>query len=236
MAAFGPRKAQRLARADGSRKGGLDERAAPVVRLLNGQSRFCTTSSCSGRLVLVQGRAADADSFEIQKKGCIWLLVTHEPCSRSEVMTALEKATGDVVLKFEPFVLHVLCQELQDAQLLAVRSTHCLEVPLSHRGKLMVSEEYIEFLIHVANQKMEENIRRIDRFFKCLELALKNSVSANNSLEKPEKHCPVYLHRRKRKTIQQQGVHPPPRGPPSEELEPEDDVENSLDIFAEIMI
>ncbi|KAM9379111.1 tRNA wybutosine-synthesizing protein 3 homolog [Phaethornis superciliosus] len=259
MAAFGPRKAQRLARADGSRKGGLDERAAPVVRLLNGQSRFCTTSSCSGRLVLAQGRAADANSFAIQKKDCSWLLVTHEPCSRGEVMTALEKATGDVVLKFEPFVLHVLCQELQDAQLLhsvavnsgfrnsgitvgkggkimvAVRSTHCLEVPLSHRGKLMVSEEYIEFLIHVANQKMEENIRRIDRFFKCLELALKNSVSANNSLEKTEKHCSVYLHRRKRKTIEQQAVHTLPKGP-SEELEPEDDVENSLDIFAEIVI
>lgn len=46
----------------------------------------------------------------------------------------------------------------------AVRSTHCLEVPLSHKGRLMVSEEYIEFLVHVANQKMEENIRRIDRF------------------------------------------------------------------------
>ncbi|NXY15884.1 TYW3 protein, partial [Atrichornis clamosus] len=97
-------------------------------------------------------------------------------------MTALEKATGDVVFKFEPFVLHVLCQELRDAQLLhsvavdsgfrnsgitvgrggkitmAVRSTHCLEVPLSHKGRLMVSEEYIEFLVHVANQKMEENL------------------------------------------------------------------------------
>ncbi|NWV60641.1 TYW3 protein, partial [Malurus elegans] len=97
-------------------------------------------------------------------------------------MTALEKATGDVVFKFEPFVLHVMCQELQDAQLLhsiavdsgfrnsgitvgrggkimmAVRGTHCLEVPLSHKGRLMVSEEYIEFLVHVANQKMEENI------------------------------------------------------------------------------
>lgn len=45
-----------------------------------------------------------------------------------------------------------------------MRSTHCLEVPLSHKGRLMVSEEYIEFLVHVANQKMEENIRRIDRF------------------------------------------------------------------------
>ncbi|NXG08060.1 TYW3 protein, partial [Sakesphorus luctuosus] len=97
-------------------------------------------------------------------------------------MTALEKATGDVVFKFEPFVFHVLCRELQDAQLLhsvavdsgfrnsgitvgrggkitmAVRSTHCLEVPLSHKGRLMVSEEYIDFLVHIANQKMEENI------------------------------------------------------------------------------
>ncbi|KFV76138.1 tRNA wybutosine-synthesizing protein 3, partial [Dryobates pubescens] len=96
-------------------------------------------------------------------------------------LAALEKSTGDVVLKFEPFVLHVLCQELQDAQLLhsvainsgfrnsgitvgrggkvmmAVRSTHCLEVPLTHQGKLLVSEEYIEFLVHIANGKMEEN-------------------------------------------------------------------------------
>ncbi|NXC45276.1 TYW3 protein, partial [Penelope pileata] len=96
-------------------------------------------------------------------------------------MAALEEATGDVVLKFEPFVLHVVCRELRDAQLLhavaiesgfknsgitvgkggrilmAVRSTHCLEVPLSRMGKLMVSREYVEFLVQVANQKMEEN-------------------------------------------------------------------------------
>lgn len=58
MAAFGRWKAQRLARADASRKGALDERAAPVVRLLNARARFCTTSSCAGRLVLAQGGAA----------------------------------------------------------------------------------------------------------------------------------------------------------------------------------
>ncbi|XP_057263142.1 tRNA wybutosine-synthesizing protein 3 homolog isoform X1 [Pezoporus wallicus] len=198
MAAFVQRKAQRLARADASRKGGLDERAAAVVQLLNGRSRFCTTSSCSGRLVLAQGGAADAQSCGIQKTNCAWLLVTHETCAKEDVMTALEKATGDAVLKFEPFVLHVLCQELQDAQLLhsvavnsgfrnsgitvgrggkimmAVRSTHCLEVPLSHKGKLMVSEEYMEFLIDVANRKMEENTRRIDS---CLLLDSTNAWS-----------------------------------------------------------
>ncbi|KAM6327360.1 tRNA wybutosine-synthesizing protein 3 homolog [Podargus strigoides] len=260
MAAFRQRKAQRLARADASRKGALDERAAPVVQLLNGRAQFCTTSSCSGRLVLAQGRAADTSSCEIPKTNCTWLLVTHEMCTTADVVTALGKATGDVVLKFEPFVLHVLCQELQDAQLLhsvavdsgfrnsgitvgrggkimmAVRSTHCLEVPLSHKGKLMVSEEYLEFLIHVANRKMEENTRRIDRFYKHLELALKTAVSASNSPEEEtEKNRSVYVHRRKRKATPEQRVCAPPEDH-SEVLEPEDDTESTLDIFAEIMI
>ncbi|KAM9283370.1 tRNA wybutosine-synthesizing protein 3 homolog isoform 2-T2 [Morus bassanus] len=259
MAAFRQQKAQRLGRADASRKGALDEGAAAVVQLLNGRAPFCTTSSCSGRLVLAQGGAADINSCEIQKKNCTWLMVTHETCTKDDVMTALEKATGDVVLKFEPFVLHVQCQKLQDAQLLsvaiesgfrnsgitvgrggkivmAVRSTHCLEVPLSHKGKLMVSEEYIEFLIRVANRKMEENTRRIDRFYKRLELALKTAISANNSpSEETEKNHSVYIHRRKRKTIQEQDVHASPKDH-SEELEPEDDTESNLDIFSEIVI
>ncbi|XP_035420366.1 tRNA wybutosine-synthesizing protein 3 homolog isoform X2 [Cygnus atratus] len=236
MAAFGRWKAQRLARPDASRKGALDERAAPVVRLLNGRARFCTTSSCAGRLVLAQGGAAeDAERRGAPKKGCAWLLVTHEPCRRDELMTALEKATGDVVFKFEPFVLHVLCRELQDAQLLAVRSTHCLEVPLSHMGKLMVSEEYIEFLIHVANRKMEENTRRIDRFYKCLRLALEADSANNLPSEETEKYHSVYVHRRKRKTIQEQDVHTSPKDH-SEELEPEDDPDSNLGIFAETMM
>ncbi|KAM7106646.1 tRNA wybutosine-synthesizing protein 3 homolog isoform 1-T1 [Ciconia maguari] len=207
-----------------------------------------------------QTERAEINSCEIPKKNCTWLMVTHETCVKDDVMTALEKATGDVVLKFEPFVLHVLCQELQDAQLLhsvavdsgfrnsgitvgrggkimmAVRSTHCLEVPLSHKGKLMVSEEYIEFLIHVANRKMEENTRRIDRFYKRLELALKTAISADNSpSEETEKNRSVYVHRRKRKTIQEQDVHTVPKDH-NEELEPADDTESNLDIFAEIMI
>ncbi|XP_041254272.1 tRNA wybutosine-synthesizing protein 3 homolog isoform X1 [Onychostruthus taczanowskii] len=254
MAAFARRKAQRLAQPDPSRKRALDARAAELVRLLNARERFCTTSSCDGRVIVT-----DTDGTGIQKKNCTWLLVTHDPCAKGDLMTALKKATGDVVFKFEPFVLHVLCRELQDAQLLvkprqhsvaidsgfrnsgitvgrggkitmAVRSTHCLEVPLSHKGRLMVSEEYIEFLVHVANQKMEENIRRIDRFHKGLELALEAAVPAETLFPKgPEKRHSVYVHRRKRRTAQEQAD-------PSRELEPQDDTESSLGLFAEIMI
>lgn len=47
----------------------------------------------------------------------------------------------------------------------AVRSTHTLEVPLSHKGKVLVPEDYITFLVGVANDKMDENLKRIERYF-----------------------------------------------------------------------
>nr|XP_056701649.1 tRNA wybutosine-synthesizing protein 3 homolog [Euleptes europaea] len=203
MADFKRWKEQRLSRADGSRKGSVDEPIAGIVQLLNDQDSFCTTSSCSGRVVVLEppplpAPAEPTTGFEIQKRNCIWLMVTHQICTVEDVLTALQKATDDAIFKFEPFVLHVQCQELQDAQLLhtvaieagfrnsgitvgrkgkimmAVRSTHCLEVPLSQKGKLMVNEEYVDFVVQVANQKMEENRRRIDRFYSCLQFALEN--------------------------------------------------------------
>ena len=37
---------------------------------------------------------------------------------KDDVIVALKEANGGATLKFEPFVLHVLCQQLQDAQIL----------------------------------------------------------------------------------------------------------------------
>ncbi|XP_075413466.1 tRNA wybutosine-synthesizing protein 3 homolog isoform X3 [Tenrec ecaudatus] len=181
---FRKSKAQCLGKADLSRRGSVDEDVKEIVQLLNSRDQFFTTSSCSGRILLID---RGASGFEVQKQNCCWLLVTHKPCVKDDVMVALEKAAGDAILKFEPFILHVQCRQLQDAQLLhsvaidsgfrnsgitvgkrgktmlAVRSTHGLEVPLSHKGQLMVTEEYIDFLLNIANQKMEENKKRIER-------------------------------------------------------------------------
>uniref|UniRef100_A0A8C6YXF8 tRNA wybutosine-synthesizing protein 3 homolog n=2 Tax=Nothoprocta perdicaria TaxID=30464 RepID=A0A8C6YXF8_NOTPE len=119
--------------------------------------------------------------------------------------------------------------------MMAVRSTHCLEVPLSHMGKLLVSEEYIEFLVHIANQKMEENMRRIDRFYNCLQLALKPAPSADSSPpEERGTHLDVYVRRRKRKAVGKHGGCASPADH-NEEMEQEDDPEGSVDIFGEIM-
>ncbi|XP_029805585.1 tRNA wybutosine-synthesizing protein 3 homolog isoform X3 [Suricata suricatta] len=167
-------KAQCQSKADFSRKGSVDEDVVDIVQLLNGREQYFTTSSCAGRIILLDG------------------------------IVALKKANGDAVLKFEPLILHVQCRQLQDAQILhsvaidsgfrnsgitvgkrgkimlAIRSTHGLEVPLSHKGKLMVTEEYIDFLLKIANQKMEENKKRIERFYNCLQHALEKETITNS--------------------------------------------------------
>ncbi|KAM9688601.1 tRNA wybutosine-synthesizing protein 3 homolog isoform 3-T3 [Trichechus inunguis] len=191
-AEFRRSKAQFLGKADLSRKGSVDEDVVELVQLLNTRDQFFTTSSCAGRILLLDG------------------------------IVALKKANGDAILKFEPFILHVQCRQLKDAQLLhsaavasgfrnsgitvgkkgktmmAVRSTHSLEVPLSHNGKLMVTEEYIDFLLNIANQKMEENKKRIERFYNCLQHALERETVTNSHPKIKEKNNSSYTHKKKR--------------------------------------
>ncbi|XP_032158053.1 tRNA wybutosine-synthesizing protein 3 homolog [Mustela erminea] len=214
-------KAQCLSRADLSRKGSVDEDVVELVQLLNGREQYFTTSSCAGRIILLDG---GINGFEVQKQNCCWLLVAHKPCVKDDVMPALRKATGDAILKFEPLILHVQCRQLQDAQILhsvaidsgfrnsgitvgkrgktmlAVRSTHGLEVPLSHKGKLMVTEEYIDFLLQIANQKMEENKKRIERFYNCLQQALEKETITNSYPKKKikDKNNSSYTRKKKR--------------------------------------
>lgn len=48
-------KAQCLSKADLSRKGSVDEEVVDLVRLLNAREEFFTTSSCAGRIVVLDG-------------------------------------------------------------------------------------------------------------------------------------------------------------------------------------
>ncbi|XP_051556983.1 tRNA wybutosine-synthesizing protein 3 homolog [Myxocyprinus asiaticus] len=211
-------KNQCLSKCDLSKKGSVDHDISHIVSFINSHDQYFTTSSCSGRMILIDGVS---DCPDVQKQNCSWLFVTHQKCQNKDVVTGLEKSVGEATFKFEPFVLHVQCKHLEDAQLLhtvainsgfrnsgitvgkkgkiimAVRSTHCLEVPLSHRGKVLISDEYLDFLVGVANEKMEENLKRIERFNDCLQAALQPQQQIRSLQEGTDKK-PVYRRRRKR--------------------------------------
>ncbi|XP_032152475.1 tRNA wybutosine-synthesizing protein 3 homolog isoform X3 [Sapajus apella] len=227
IAEFRKWKVQCLSKADLSRKGSVDEDVVELVQFLNMRDEFFTTSSCAGRILLLDG------------------------------IVALKKANGDATLKFEPFVLHVQCRQLQDAQILhsvaidsgfrnsgitvgkrgktmlAVRSTHGLEVPLSHKGKLMVTEEYIDFLLNVANQKMEENKKRIERFYNCLQHVMERETMTNLHPKIKEKNNSSYTHKKQRNQEKAHGQCITKENDKELENDDDDDLGINITIFPE---
>ncbi|KAI8491543.1 tRNA methyltransferase tyw3 [Branchiostoma belcheri] len=208
-AEFARWKQQCLSAADLSRKGSIDEPIVELVNFINGQEVLFTTSSCSGRISVF------AEKHEEKKKGCDWLMISHTQTDTASVMTSLHDHTGSAVFKFEPFVLHVQCRTIQDARLVhqagvqagfrnsgislgskgkvvvGIRSTHTLEAPLSDRGRMLVDEGYVSYLVTAANGKLQENQHRVQRFFCYLKELLSKkaeSVPPHTVQHRKDKH------------------------------------------------
>uniref|UniRef100_UPI00358F0C1D tRNA wybutosine-synthesizing protein 3 homolog isoform X2 n=1 Tax=Myxine glutinosa TaxID=7769 RepID=UPI00358F0C1D len=212
-------KEQCLRKADLSRKGAVDVGLVSVLQELNGNSNFFCTSSCSGRILLIEAESAAG----VQKQGCTWLFVSHSLVLAKDLEKALESVSRDVTLKFEAFVLHVQCWRLDDARLLhtvavqsgfrnsgiamgkkgkvivAIRSTHGLEVPLCRSGVLLVSNEYLEFLAHTANEKMKDNWSKIERFLRNVQVALHSGNPVAIKKQEIEVDHHDYVRRSRRK-------------------------------------
>ena len=119
--AFDSRKACALGATDASPKGSIDAPIASHVQWLNSSCRdLCTTSSCSGRVTLYAHAAGGLT------KGGKWLHISHDAAVASEVEAALvgdsqqwtAPGAGDVVLRFEPFILTCACATLEAARTL----------------------------------------------------------------------------------------------------------------------
>ena len=200
---------------DRSPKGCLDAPIVDLVHLINSIPDYVTTSSCSGRVVLYA---------QEERK---WLYVVHEECTQTDVIktcsnyfgnlatpnynTTTTRATAAaavkdedkvILMKTEPFILHVLCKSVPAAQALlqvsrdagfresgisvgkksimcAVRTTgNSMEVPLTSS---LATIDYLSFLVPYANDLFRKNKERIDifqttmvlqRLRKCMQLVL----------------------------------------------------------------
>ncbi|KAK1680165.1 hypothetical protein QYE76_041013 [Lolium multiflorum] len=104
-----------------------------------------------------------------------------------------EKGAGDeLVFRFEPMIVAVECRDvsaaaslvaaaihagfresgitsLQRRAMVAIRSSIRMEVPLGLTDELVVSPEYIRYLVNIANCKMEANKKRMDGFLDLLQ-------------------------------------------------------------------
>nr|XP_027199334.1 tRNA wybutosine-synthesizing protein 3 homolog [Dermatophagoides pteronyssinus] len=126
---FDAERQQALSRLDLSKKGSIDESIESLVIQLNKSANFYTTSSCSGRIIVVTKSNDNVESInEKKKKGLQWQFVTHSLINdveefvqkivdHSQNISLNESST----LKFESFILHVRCRTLDAARQLL----HC---------------------------------------------------------------------------------------------------------------
>jgi tRNA wybutosine-synthesizing protein 3 len=194
---------------DKSKKGSLDDEIRELVFLINSLEDYYTTSSCSGRIMLIK---VDKNR---RKDKSEWLYVTHKIAKFEEINKELfdgikKTREGDSIwLKQEPLILHVCAKNFESAnKLLNMARESGLKksgiITLSHRiiieiegtenistlvaknekakKMVLVNELYLRMLVEEANKKMLLNQEKNNRFFD----RIKREFKIENKNEKNE--------------------------------------------------
>lgn len=174
-------KKKQLEREDKSDKGNWDEKIAKLCKKINSRKEYYTTSSCSGRVILIKD--------EERKERGLFLFRTHKKISLKKLKEELIKAgklNVDINFKQEQCILHVACFDVASAQKLIdsakftgwkhsgiiassdrivceLRSTERIEFLIISKGRLLVGDGFLRVLVREANRKLERTWEKISR-------------------------------------------------------------------------
>jgi tRNA wybutosine-synthesizing protein 3 len=181
---FAQRKTAVLSKLDKSSIGKWDRRIKPLCEKINSLDDFYTTSSCSGRVILMIQQE--------KKENDLFLKVWHDRISFSELKKALAgivKIKKIVKFKLEPPIIHIACRDLKNATEMLEKAKHIgfkrsgiltcnkniilelntserMEFPVIKNGKILVDEEFLKLIVSMSNQKMEkwwEKIKKLEK-------------------------------------------------------------------------
>ena len=172
-----------LEKEDKSDKGYVDSNIVELVGKLNSSGDYFTTSSCSGRIVLL----IEAE----KKKHGLFLFRSHGLIGFNELKTAVLKAAekiddGMVYFKQEPCFVVVSCRNkekqwslfssarnngwkksgiysLDKKFLVELMSTEIIAFPVIEDGGVLVDDDFLRVVVRKANSNLERCWRKIDR-------------------------------------------------------------------------
>ncbi len=164
---------------DISPQGYIDEDVIKLLDKINSKKDYATTSSCSGRIVLIKSKG---------KKGkAKWIFKSHKEVKINDLWNAFKKTKGKIWLLQEPMILHVKCKNKKSAQRLLnlcnkvglklsgvkslktytveIRGTERLEILLD---KKYVNKKFLKILLEEANKnlrKTKERLKKLTNLF-----------------------------------------------------------------------
>jgi len=184
---FLQRKTAVLSKLDKSSIGKWDKKIASLCDKINKLSDFYTTSSCSGRIILMIQQE--------KKENDLFLRTWHEKVSFSELKMALNgllKLKKIVKFKLEPPIIHVACRDLKKATWILEKAKYLgfkrssiltsdknifvelntsdrMEFPILKGGKVLVGDEFLKLVVKMSHHKLESGWKKIKALEKKLE-------------------------------------------------------------------
>ena len=186
---FSKEKSDFLKKKDKSKKGCVDKDVKEIVDEINSKKDYYTTSSCSGRIVLLEMKSR-------KKNECSWIFSKHNKIKYNELLNALKnynknkKIKNQIWFKQQPLILHVACRNLEAAKkfleisrkifrragiigvtdrkvTIEIIGDERLETIIADKD-FVADESYIQKLVKYANENFAENKGKSDRFLKIL--------------------------------------------------------------------
>ncbi|MFH1585573.1 MAG: tRNA wybutosine-synthesizing 3 family protein [archaeon] len=127
---FQTRKKDTLSKQDKSSKQSWDKKIAPLCSKINNLKNYYTTSSCSGRIILMLDQSKkshglflkvyhDKITFEELKDDLLKLIPPKKQTSNFSLTTSSKRGVAEprlIKFKQEPCIIHVACTSLPSAQ------------------------------------------------------------------------------------------------------------------------
>ncbi len=164
----------------------VDMSLMPLLDLINNKKEFFTTSSCAGRIMVLELPEL-GDKLNARVLGKWHHIITEEVLRQ-----ALSKASkGMIWLYAQSPILHLAAASFEDANglvkqaiaagfknsgmktqgkqlFIEINSTERLDAPLGLNNCIYVTDEYISLIVTIANDIMEKSNEKLQRFIRIL--------------------------------------------------------------------
>lgn len=175
---FQEQKIRQLARKDKSDEGKLDKSISSLCNKINKNPEYYTTSSCSGRIILIKSKET--------KQPDLFIFKSHNKIILANLKKVLNniKTSSLIYFKQEPCILHVAARNMETAQILLdkakfagfkrsgiiasrkriileLMSTEHLEFPIVINKKILADNNFLKIITKEANKKLKRTWKKI---------------------------------------------------------------------------
>jgi len=191
---FKQQKKDILSKSDKSSKKSWDEKITSLCKKINFRKNYFTTSSCSGRIVLMIDKEKKSTGLFIKTYHC---LISFDELKKDILEISSDKKYCKELIKFkqEPCILHICCREIDDADnllrvsklsgwkksgaisfsdkfVLELNSTERMEFPIIYRNNILVDDFFLKVIVKKANYNLKKSWIKIEK--------LKSSLTYTN--------------------------------------------------------